>query len=115
MHTIRVFGMSAEKVAELLVFWFGKIKLKILEYVVNELGISRTARATSVSTGSISSALSRESLGDDLAFRIFKGLAATYPEILKVAIDKALKQHAEDIDVLSKELAELIRKKIESS
>jgi len=107
-----VFPMSAQEVAEYIIFYFGRIKLEILKYVVDEIGLTRIAKAADVSTGSISSALSRESLGDDLAFRIFKGLAERYPELLKTAIDKALRKHADGLDKISNNLAELIKKKI---
>ncbi len=110
-----VFFMSADEVARLIVFWFGKVKIKLLEYLVREIGLSKVARATGTNPGSISSALTRESLGDDLAERVFKGVAAKYPEILKVGLERVLREHEKDLEKLSGELAKLIKKKIESA
>jgi len=105
--------MSATEVANLIIVLFGKMKLEMLELLVKKLGYTKIAKAAGVQPGSISSALNRESLGDELAFKIFKGVAQYYPEDLKVALEVVLNRHKELYSKLGINIEELVKKKIE--
>jgi len=109
---IKVFGMSAEEVAKLLVFLLGDIKLEIIEDVVKKIGLRKVALVSDTSAGAIKSALNRKSIGRELAYKIFKGLATEYPEILKYSIDKILLKYENEIKKITPILQKIIDNKI---
>jgi len=112
---MQVFYMTAAEVAEKINDLFGKkIKLEILKECVKVLGSAKVAMAAGTNPSSIRTALHRQSIGDDLSFKVFKGLAAEYPEILKTAIEVAFRKYFPDLEkMLSEELIALINQKIE--
>ena len=114
MHKeLRVFFMSADEVAEAIVLAFGKIKIEILRELTKTLGVAKIAKVAGTRSGSIATALARNSLGDDLAYKVFKGVAEEYPEVLKSAIEIVLKRYEKIYESMGVNLDKLIKKKIE--
>lgn len=80
--------MDPEELAKILVGIIGnRVKLEIIRFIVREIGYSRLARLAGTKPGSIATSLGRGSIGDDLCFRIFKGLIIYKPYMLRCALE----------------------------
>ena len=91
--------VEPDEIAELITEILGnKIKVEIIKIIVNEVGLSKLAELARSKPGSIASSLKREKVGDDLAFRIFKGVAKEKPHILRFALEAVLGRYEKIID-----------------
>ncbi|MGQ4892894.1 MAG: hypothetical protein ACP6IP_10500 [Candidatus Njordarchaeia archaeon] len=89
---------DAEKIARILTDLFGNgIKILILKLVLEDLTKTSIAKLAGVHTGVISKILERERIGDELSFRIFRGLAAKKPHILERAVELAVKIYEKEL------------------
>jgi len=98
------------EIADLITDLLGnKVKLEIIELIVKEIGYTKLAEIAGSKPGSIASAINRGSIGDDLAFRIFKGLAREKPHLLRFALETVFSKYEDLID----SILEKVRKREE--
>jgi len=108
--------VEATELAELITNLLGnKIRLELIEIVAKEIGYTRLAELANSKAGSIKSSLNRGSIGDDLAFRIFKGLAQEKPHLLRFALEKVLTKYGNMLDSILEKAREREKEVIVSS
>ena len=112
---IRMFSMSADDVAKEIIYLFGKgVRLELLEYVIERVGISKVAKAAGKKPQSVSTAIYKKSLGDDLSYALFKAIAENWPEILKAAIITVNSKYKDKFEKLGINLEEIFQEKLKA-
>jgi hypothetical protein len=110
-----MFSMSADEVANEIVYLFGKgIRLEILQYVIDRVGVSRVAKAAGKKPQSVSTAIYKKSLGDELSYALFKAIAENWPEILKAAIITVNNRYKDKFEKLGINLDKIFEEKLEA-
>jgi len=104
-----VFGMSAEKVASLIVQLYGKkIVLEVIGRIADEIGYNKLARLAGITAGAISNALRRNSMREDTMQKILYAVAKEKPHILKYHLERVIREYGEQYRSIMEELVKII-------
>ena len=72
-----------------------------------QIGVNKVAEIGDTSPSVISNTIKRGSIGIKLSKKLFKGLAESYPHVLRFAVIKILKEYQEKLRKIDDDLKEL--------